>query len=205
MGGRWRAFLTFSLHVQGPPGGGGPPGTPIMPSPGGTGAWVVPGEGCACGEAPLLSGPHASFPPDSTNSSENMYTIMNPIGPAAGRANVSGELQIGGCWRQWPSWCDGGPSPTPPLSLQFPLGPSSEGPIAAMSALEPHHVNGSLGEWAARDGPTPCRRLLHDPRAPPGGLPLPLHLCSSLAFGSAPEPPHGWFSDTGCAGGGSNN
>lgn len=31
--------------------------------------------------------------PDSTNSSENMYTIMNPIGPAAGRANVSG-----GCW-----------------------------------------------------------------------------------------------------------
>ncbi|XP_019497621.1 PREDICTED: single-stranded DNA-binding protein 4 isoform X4 [Hipposideros armiger] len=69
----------------GPPGGGGPPGTPIMPSPG-----------------------------DSTNSSENMYTIMNPIGPGAGRAN-------------------------------FPLGPGSEGPMAAMSALEPHHVNGSLG------------------------------------------------------------
>uniref|UniRef100_A0A5F8AFY7 Single stranded DNA binding protein 4 n=1 Tax=Macaca mulatta TaxID=9544 RepID=A0A5F8AFY7_MACMU len=70
----------------GPPGGGGPPGTPIMPSPG-----------------------------DSTNSSENMYTIMNPIGPGAGRAN-------------------------------FPLGPGPEGPMAAMSAMEPHHVNGSLGE-----------------------------------------------------------
>ncbi|XP_015987847.1 single-stranded DNA-binding protein 4 isoform X11 [Rousettus aegyptiacus] len=69
----------------GPPGGGGPPGTPIMPSPG-----------------------------DSTNSSENMYTIMNPMGPSTGRAN-------------------------------FPLGPGSEGPMAAMSALEPHHVNGSLG------------------------------------------------------------
>nr|XP_014978786.2 single-stranded DNA-binding protein 4 isoform X3 [Macaca mulatta] len=69
----------------GPPGGGGPPGTPIMPSPG-----------------------------DSTNSSENMYTIMNPIGPGAGRAN-------------------------------FPLGPGPEGPMAAMSAMEPHHVNGSLG------------------------------------------------------------
>uniref|UniRef100_A0A8C9DCY6 Single stranded DNA binding protein 4 n=1 Tax=Prolemur simus TaxID=1328070 RepID=A0A8C9DCY6_PROSS len=69
----------------GPPGGGGPPGTPIMPSPG-----------------------------DSTNSSENMYTIMNPIGPGAGRAN-------------------------------FPLGPGAEGPMAAMSAMEPHHVNGSLG------------------------------------------------------------
>ncbi|XP_038311877.1 single-stranded DNA-binding protein 4 isoform X39 [Canis lupus familiaris] len=70
---------------SGPPGGGGPPGTPIMPSPG-----------------------------DSTNSSENMYTIMNPIGPGAGRAN-------------------------------FPLGPGPEGPMAAMSAMEPHHVNGSLG------------------------------------------------------------
>ncbi|XP_028339341.1 single-stranded DNA-binding protein 4 isoform X9 [Physeter macrocephalus] len=69
----------------GPPGGGGPPGTPIMPSPG-----------------------------DSTNSSENMYTIMNPIGPGAGRAN-------------------------------FPLGPGPEAPMAAMSAMEPHHVNGSLG------------------------------------------------------------
>ncbi|XP_044777864.1 single-stranded DNA-binding protein 4 isoform X11 [Neomonachus schauinslandi] len=69
---------------SGPPGGGGPPGTPIMPSPG------------------------------DSNSSESMYTIMNPIGPGAGRAN-------------------------------FPLGPGPEGPMAAMSAMEPHHVNGSLG------------------------------------------------------------
>ncbi|XP_038184548.1 single-stranded DNA-binding protein 4 isoform X10 [Arvicola amphibius] len=67
------------------PAGGGAPGTPIMPSPG-----------------------------DSTNSSENMYTIMNPIGPGAGRAN-------------------------------FPLGPGPEGPMASMSAMEPHHMNGSLG------------------------------------------------------------
>uniref|UniRef100_A0A8B9J7U1 Single-stranded DNA-binding protein 3 n=1 Tax=Astyanax mexicanus TaxID=7994 RepID=A0A8B9J7U1_ASTMX len=42
----------------GPPGGGGPPGTPIMPSPG-----------------------------DSTNSSENIYTMMNPIGPGGNRPN----------------------------------------------------------------------------------------------------------------------
>ncbi|XP_044777872.1 single-stranded DNA-binding protein 4 isoform X13 [Neomonachus schauinslandi] len=73
-----------SVGPQGPPGGGGPPGTPIMPSPG------------------------------DSNSSESMYTIMNPIGPGAGRAN-------------------------------FPLGPGPEGPMAAMSAMEPHHVNGSLG------------------------------------------------------------
>ncbi|XP_038633225.1 single-stranded DNA-binding protein 4 isoform X2 [Scyliorhinus canicula] len=41
----------------GPPGSG-PPGTPIIPSPG-----------------------------DSTNSSENMYTMMNPIGPGGNRPN----------------------------------------------------------------------------------------------------------------------
>uniref|UniRef100_A0AAQ4QAL4 LisH domain-containing protein n=1 Tax=Gasterosteus aculeatus aculeatus TaxID=481459 RepID=A0AAQ4QAL4_GASAC len=45
-------------RIHGPPGGGGPPGTPIMPSPG-----------------------------DSTNSSENIYTMMNPIGPGGNRPN----------------------------------------------------------------------------------------------------------------------
>nr|XP_032638663.1 single-stranded DNA-binding protein 4 [Chelonoidis abingdonii] len=69
----------------GPPGGGGPPGTPIMPSPG-----------------------------DSTNSSENMYTMMNPIGPAGNRPN-------------------------------FPMGPGPDGPMGGMNAMEPHHMNGSLG------------------------------------------------------------
>ncbi|XP_019133005.1 single-stranded DNA-binding protein 3 isoform X3 [Larimichthys crocea] len=45
-------------NYVGPPGGGGPPGTPIMPSPG-----------------------------DSTNSSENIYTMMNPMGPGGNRPN----------------------------------------------------------------------------------------------------------------------
>ncbi|KAJ8339566.1 hypothetical protein SKAU_G00363520 [Synaphobranchus kaupii] len=42
----------------GPPGGGGPPGTPIMPSPA-----------------------------DSTNSGENMYTMINAVPPGANRSN----------------------------------------------------------------------------------------------------------------------
>ncbi|KAK7904778.1 hypothetical protein WMY93_017385 [Mugilogobius chulae] len=61
----WRHEATSKLHGRtdawhehGPPGGGGPPGTPIMPSPG-----------------------------DSTNSSENIYTMMNPIGPGGNRPN----------------------------------------------------------------------------------------------------------------------
>ncbi|KAF2977950.1 hypothetical protein EK904_011463, partial [Melospiza melodia maxima] len=44
----------------GPPGGGGPPGTPIMPSPA-----------------------------DSTNSSDNIYTMINPVPPAGSRSNSS--------------------------------------------------------------------------------------------------------------------
>uniref|UniRef100_A0A672MKF2 Single-stranded DNA-binding protein 2 n=1 Tax=Sinocyclocheilus grahami TaxID=75366 RepID=A0A672MKF2_SINGR len=42
----------------GPPGGGGPPGTPIMPSPA-----------------------------DSTNSGENMYTLINTVPPGGNRPN----------------------------------------------------------------------------------------------------------------------
>ncbi|XP_042198534.1 single-stranded DNA-binding protein 4 isoform X2 [Callorhinchus milii] len=57
-------------NYVGPPGGA-PPGTPIMPSPG-----------------------------DSTNSSENMYTIMNPIGGGGNRPGFpmgpGGEGPMGG-------------------------------------------------------------------------------------------------------------
>ncbi|OBS64700.1 hypothetical protein A6R68_06755, partial [Neotoma lepida] len=72
---------------------------------------------------------------------ENMYTIMNPIGPGAGRANVSG----GRCASPDGDPAGGGrPEPHAALCPQFPLGPGPEGPMASMSAMEPHHVNGSL-------------------------------------------------------------
>uniref|UniRef100_A0A8C6SXP4 Single stranded DNA binding protein 4 n=1 Tax=Neogobius melanostomus TaxID=47308 RepID=A0A8C6SXP4_9GOBI len=66
----WEAWQNYGGGMRPPPnsmgpgmpgmnmGGGGPPGTPIMPSPG-----------------------------DSTNSSENIYTMMNPIGPGGNRPN----------------------------------------------------------------------------------------------------------------------
>lgn len=53
--------------------------------------------------------------------------------------------------------------------------------MAAMSAMEPHHVNGSLGERAAGD-PRPA--FLREPRAPPGGLPV----FAVGASGPLPEP-----------------
>lgn len=55
----------------GPPGGGGPPGTPIMPSPA-----------------------------DSTNSGDNMYTMINTVPPGGNRPNFpmgpGGEGPMGG-------------------------------------------------------------------------------------------------------------
>ncbi|XP_052015974.1 single-stranded DNA-binding protein 2 isoform X6 [Apodemus sylvaticus] len=73
-------------NYVGPPGGGGPPGTPIMPSPA-----------------------------DSTNSGDNMYTLMNAVPPGPNRPN------------------------------QFPMGPGSDGPMGGLGGMEPHHMNGSLG------------------------------------------------------------
>ncbi|KAG7242493.1 hypothetical protein INR49_020905 [Caranx melampygus] len=64
------------LHLQevmwyGPPGGGGPPGTPIMPSPA-----------------------------DSTNSGDNMYTMINTVPPGGSRPNfpmgAGGDGPLGG-------------------------------------------------------------------------------------------------------------
>ncbi|PIO36049.1 hypothetical protein AB205_0195130, partial [Aquarana catesbeiana] len=52
-------------NYVGPPGGGGPPGTPIMPSPA-----------------------------DSTNSGDNMYTLMNAVPPGASRPNVQGTWTV---------------------------------------------------------------------------------------------------------------
>ncbi|CAG07886.1 unnamed protein product, partial [Tetraodon nigroviridis] len=55
----------------GPPGGGGPPGTPIMPSPA-----------------------------DSTNSGDNMYTMINTVAPGGSRPNfpmgAGGDGPLGG-------------------------------------------------------------------------------------------------------------
>uniref|UniRef100_A0AAY4BZ76 LisH domain-containing protein n=1 Tax=Denticeps clupeoides TaxID=299321 RepID=A0AAY4BZ76_9TELE len=77
----------------GPPGGAGggcPPGTPIMPSPA-----------------------------DSTNSGDNLYTMINSVPPGGNRSN-------------------------------FPMGSNSDGP---MGGMEPHHMNGSLGNTLIHNAP----------------------------------------------------
>lgn len=54
------------------------------------------GGGVLAWRNPPTPAPHAPVsPPDSTNSGESMYTIMNPVGPGAGRANVSVGSRVG--------------------------------------------------------------------------------------------------------------
>ncbi|KAL4609496.1 single-stranded DNA-binding protein 2-like isoform X1 [Arapaima gigas] len=58
---------------------------------------------------------------DSTNSGENMYTMISAVPPGANRSN-------------------------------FPMGPGGDGPIGGMPGMEPHHINGSLGNCRQQYG-----------------------------------------------------
>uniref|UniRef100_A0A8D2QNC7 Single stranded DNA binding protein 4 n=1 Tax=Zosterops lateralis melanops TaxID=1220523 RepID=A0A8D2QNC7_ZOSLA len=103
---------SYGSGMRPPPSSLAGPGMPTMNmGPGGRGPWPNPNANSV---RVTLTPPHVVSPPDSTNSSENMYTMMNPIGPAGNRPN-------------------------------FPMGPGPEGPMGGMSAMEPHHMNGSLG------------------------------------------------------------
>uniref|UniRef100_A0A2R8ZKM1 Uncharacterized protein n=1 Tax=Pan paniscus TaxID=9597 RepID=A0A2R8ZKM1_PANPA len=110
---------SYGGGMRPPPNSLAGPGLPAMNmGPGVRGPWASPSGNSipysSSSPGSYTGPPGGGGPGDSTNSSENMYTIMNPIGPGAGRAN-------------------------------FPLGTGPEGPMAAMSAMEPHHVSGSLG------------------------------------------------------------
>ncbi|XP_061419507.1 single-stranded DNA-binding protein 2-like isoform X4 [Lethenteron reissneri] len=72
-----RPWPNASNPNSGAPGSGGPPGTPIMPSPGGSPGGPHPAQ--------VLAGHRLSQ--DSTGSNENMYTMMTPVPPGANRPN----------------------------------------------------------------------------------------------------------------------
>uniref|UniRef100_A0A663EAV3 Single stranded DNA binding protein 4 n=1 Tax=Aquila chrysaetos chrysaetos TaxID=223781 RepID=A0A663EAV3_AQUCH len=111
-----------------PPSSLAGPGMPAM----NMGSWVAT-QGWGGSPPPWCSAPP---PPDSTNSSENMYTMMNPIGPAGNRPN-------------------------------FPMGPGPEGPMGGMSAMEPHHMNGSLGGYPhPKTSPSNLGALSNPPGTP---------------------------------------
>lgn len=86
---------------------------------------------------------------DSTNSSENIYTMMNPIGPGGNRPNVRSSSCL-----NTPVLCFSTAKPAILLGFfsffinisQFPMGPGPDGPMGGMGGMEQHHMNGSLGE-----------------------------------------------------------
>uniref|UniRef100_A0A8C9VQ40 Single stranded DNA binding protein 4 n=1 Tax=Scleropages formosus TaxID=113540 RepID=A0A8C9VQ40_SCLFO len=81
-----------------PPNSLGGPGMPGMNmGPGGRGPWPNPNANSVrtCVRPRvflLLVKLLLHLPPDSTNSSENIYTMMNPIGPGGNRPNQRGTL-----------------------------------------------------------------------------------------------------------------
>ncbi|XP_037387669.1 single-stranded DNA-binding protein 2 isoform X2 [Pygocentrus nattereri] len=77
----------------GPAGGGGPPGTPVMPSPA-----------------------------ESTNSGDNMYSVINSVPPNGNRPNMTRSFMV----------------------CQFPVGPCADGAMGGVAGMEPHPLNGSL-------------------------------------------------------------
>uniref|UniRef100_A0A8C8EAX4 Single stranded DNA binding protein 3 n=1 Tax=Otus sunia TaxID=257818 RepID=A0A8C8EAX4_9STRI len=80
-----------------------------------------------------LTGLHCST--DSTNSSDNIYTMINPVPPAGSRSN-------------------------------FPMGPGSDGPMGGMGGMEPHHMNGSLGECLRGNSPNNISGISNPPGTP---------------------------------------
>ncbi|XP_063002949.1 single-stranded DNA-binding protein 4 isoform X2 [Elgaria multicarinata webbii] len=111
MRGPWPNIHTnpVSYSSSSPGSYGGPPGTPVMASPG-----------------------------DSTNSSENMY-VMNSVGPPGSRPS-------------------------------FSMGPSPEGPMAGMNAMQAHHMNGSVGpgemDGMPKSSPSSIAAMTNPPGTP---------------------------------------
>ncbi|XP_069333014.1 single-stranded DNA-binding protein 4 isoform X18 [Eulemur rufifrons] len=106
------------------------------------------------GSQPLLPG--AMDPSPRAQGHPSMGGPMQRVTPPRGMASV-GPQSYGGGMRPPPNSLAGPGLPAmnigpgvrgpwaSPSGNSFPLGPGAEGPMAAMSAMEPHHVNGSLG------------------------------------------------------------
>ncbi|XP_068836269.1 single-stranded DNA-binding protein 4 isoform X22 [Capricornis sumatraensis] len=104
---------------------------------------------------PLLPG---TMEPSPRAQGHSSMGPMQRVTPPRGMTSIGPQSYGGGGMRPPPNSLAGpglptmnmgpgvrGPWASPSGNSQFPLGPGPEGPMAAMSAMEPHHVNGSLG------------------------------------------------------------
>ncbi|XP_065729253.1 single-stranded DNA-binding protein 4 isoform X20 [Phocoena phocoena] len=105
------------------------------------------------GSQPLLPG---AMDPSPRAQGHSSMGPMQRVTPPRGMTSV-GPQSYGSGMRPPPNSLAGPGLPTmnmgpgvrgpwaSPSGNSFPLGPGPEAPMAAMSAMEPHHVNGSLG------------------------------------------------------------
>uniref|UniRef100_A0A8D2QMT0 Single stranded DNA binding protein 4 n=1 Tax=Zosterops lateralis melanops TaxID=1220523 RepID=A0A8D2QMT0_ZOSLA len=89
-------------------------------------------------------------PPPSSLAGPGMPTMnMGPGGRGPWPNPNANSVSFLGFWGNWGQGLGTGRGPPnipkPPFPLQFPMGPGPEGPMGGMSAMEPHHMNGSLG------------------------------------------------------------
>uniref|UniRef100_A0A3Q1HH44 Uncharacterized protein n=1 Tax=Anabas testudineus TaxID=64144 RepID=A0A3Q1HH44_ANATE len=173
--GFFQAFMSprFAGGPRGPPirmanqpPGGGPGPHPMLPNMDPTRPQGHPN----LASMQRMSGPRGMGPmgPGPQNFGGGMRPPHNTMGPGMPGVNMGP-----GTGRPWPNPNNansvstnahtpgnsasggGGPPGTPIMPspavhalfflYQFPLGPGSEGPLGAMAGMEPHHMNGSLG------------------------------------------------------------
>uniref|UniRef100_A0A8V1A7N0 Single stranded DNA binding protein 3 n=1 Tax=Gallus gallus TaxID=9031 RepID=A0A8V1A7N0_CHICK len=126
----------YGSGMRPPPNSLGPGMPGINMGPGAGRPWPNPSSANSVSINELitrLTGLHCST--DSTNSSDNIYTMINPVPPAGSRSN-------------------------------FPMGPGSDGPMGGMGGMEPHHMNGSLGERPPRNSPNNISGISNPPGTP---------------------------------------
>ncbi|CAM9728697.1 unnamed protein product [Bubo scandiacus] len=181
-GGAHAPRLLPALHV--------PPATPAAPGPR-SGCrtslpWVSPAPSRCCPTPWIRPRGHRGIPAWGARCS-----ALNPPRGMAGMAPQT----YGSGMRPPPSSLAGpgiptmnmgpggrGPWPNPnansiayssssPGNYVFPMGPGPEGPMGGMSAMEPHHMNGSLGsgdmDGLPKSSPSNLGALSNPPRPPP--------------------------------------
>uniref|UniRef100_G1NFV5 Uncharacterized protein n=1 Tax=Meleagris gallopavo TaxID=9103 RepID=G1NFV5_MELGA len=132
----WLSLQNYGSGMRPPPNSLGPGMPGINMGPGAGRPWPNPSSANSVSINELitrLTGLHCST--DSTNSSDNIYTMINPVPPAGSRSN-------------------------------FPMGPGSDGPMGGMGGMEPHHMNGSLGERLPCNSPNNISGISNPPGTP---------------------------------------
>uniref|UniRef100_A0A8C6UEU5 Single stranded DNA binding protein 3b n=1 Tax=Neogobius melanostomus TaxID=47308 RepID=A0A8C6UEU5_9GOBI len=159
------------IRLGNQPPGGGPGPHPMLPNMDPTRPQGHPN----LGPMQRMSGPRGMGPmgPGPQNFGGGMRPPHNNMGPGMPGVNMGP-----GTGRPWPNPNNansvsingasggGGPPGTPIMPSPFPMGPGSDGPLGAMAGMEPHHMNGSLGNTSLDNSPNNLSGISNPPGTP---------------------------------------